>query len=571
MKKIYAYFIIWIPLFILFGFVQDAGYVTDYIGWQERVSQGGFLGALHTYDYPAQLQGYTLLMWLTEQLRSSSTWLVHALTISIYAGGALLLKTLIERVLQDHESQNYLWAGWLAAALFALAPGNTEILIWRVCLHYLVSIVVWLSSLLLLRTYLSAGKKSNLYWAMAIQVIGLFSLELAYALPIAIFGWTFYYVFFLKIGTWKRASVAALGAIILVMLHLLLTYIVQGAWIGHYGADVATSQPLSEIIAAPWRWIMRSAFHYRFWPNALKKGLTSYLGNPVISLTLYAIVALGLGLAIRNWSRLRKTHRAPRPSNALLLWVFLAGAGTAAISQLYFYDFFLVENDRLGALPIVFVAAFTATLATLIPKRLGITLGIIATIISGAVQVHTINVWAESQQTITNLCSSYSASINDAIGRNKKPERVYLLGYARSYQGAKMLADDRPDHSALSGYLSSSISAPYTGMQEGIELVDVSQFHQLSLTDKYKARWEDGKLYVALNAPGSWMMQNDLGISSRYNETYGYDLKVEQYRIVLSWETPPEKNTIFLYQVDNQFIELPYEGLNLTIPVETPQ
>ena len=558
MKK--EYISIWILLFLLFGFVHNAGYVTDYIGWQERVIEGGFWGALHTYDYPAQLQGYALMMWLTEHMRSISPWLVHASSISLYAGGTLLLKNLVQSVLFDHGSKNHLWAGWLAAGLFALSPSNTEIVIWRVCPHYLISIIVWISSLLLLRTYLNSGKNSSLYWALGVQVIGLFSLELAYALPIAVLGWTTYYVFFLKTGTWRRAFIATLGAISLVALHLLLTKIVQGTWIGHYGADVATSQPLSEIIAAPWRWIMRSGFHYRFWSRAWKKGLTSYLGNPAVSLALYLIVALALSLAVKSWSRLRKTNQLPSTWTALLLWVFLAGAGTAAISQLYFYDHFPIENDRLGTLSIVFVAALIATLAASMPKKLGKPLGIIVIAISCIIQFRAINSWAESQHIITSLASSYTDRINEAIKLNKKPEQVYLIGYARSFKGVQMLADYRPGFSALAGYLSSSVSFPNTGMQQGVELVDVSQFHQLALTDKYKARWEDGKMYVALNAPGSWMMQKDLGVKNRFVEKYGYDLKVEEYRIVLSWETPPKKNTIFLYQEFDHFVRLPYKG-----------
>ncbi len=558
MKK--EYFLFYILLFILFGFVQDAGYVTDYLGWQERVLNGGFQGALHTYDYPAQLQGYALLMWFIEHLRSISSWLVHAFTITLYAGAALLIKTLVQLVLFDHGSKNYAWAGWVAAGLFALSPANTEIVIWRVCPHYLVSILVWLSSLLLIRSYLQSDKISWLYLALFIQVIGLFSLELAYALPIAILGFTSYYVFFLSLGTWKKAIGVTLGSIALVAFHLILTKLVQGSWIGHYGAEVATSQPLTEIIAAPWRWMMRSGFHYRFWARAWKKGLTAHLGNPIVSVALYSIVALALSIAIKRWSSLRKTYQSPPTRTALLLWLFMAGAGTAAISQMYFYDFFPVENDRLGTLAVVFIAAFIATISALLPKKMGITLGIVAITISAIIQFRTIDSWRESQRILTSLTASYSSIIDDATKKSGAPERAYLLGYARSYKGVQMIADHRPDFSALAGYLSSSVSAPFTVDRQEIELIDITQFHQLALTDKYKARWENDELYVALDAPGSWMMQNDLGVKNISNTRYGYDMKVEEYRIVLSWKNPPKKNTVFLYQEFDHFVRLPYVG-----------
>ncbi|MFK8055815.1 MAG: hypothetical protein AB8F78_06815 [Saprospiraceae bacterium] len=557
MWKLYALF--WIILFVVFGLVQDAGYVTDYLGWQARVQEGGLQGALHTYDYPAQLQGYALLMWLIEQLRGVSTWLVHAFNVSLFAGGATLLFELVQKVLHDHNNPNSTLAAGLAAMLYVFSPTNTEIMIWRVCPHYFVSILVWLGTLLLLRSYVREGSKKHLASAMALQTVGLFCLELAYALPIAVFGWVAYYYFFLRSGSTRRAALAFGSSVALVALHLMLTKLVQGAWIGHYGADVATSQPLSEIIAAPWRWISRAGLQYRFWATPWKKWLTAALGNPVVSLALYGFVALLTGRAIQLWLRFRKTRQTPPAWTPLLLWVFLAGAGTAAVSQLYYFDQFIVDTDRFGALAVVFTTALIATGLSLIRKRALLTaLAIPIILVNSLIFAKNLYTWTSSQAVLTGLSSSFSKILKEADLQKETPTTVYLLGYARTFNGVHLLGDNREGQSALAGHLASSVSGNDQLSQDQISFVDIAQFHQLSVTDSIKPRWENGKLIVVLDAPGSWLMYKDLGVKNRRDEDNQLDVHVGKWSIQVTWDSPPPANTIFLYQASDHFVRLPY-------------
>lgn len=548
----------WITLFVVYGFVQDAGYVTDYIGWQLRVSEGGLAGALHTYDYPAQLQGYAVLMWLVEQLRSVSTWLVHVFNTTLYAGATVLLYQLVLKVLDDHKHPTSAYAAGIAAFLFALSPSNTEIMVWRVCQHYLVSLLVWLGTLLLIRLFLQKNKTTYLTSAVLLQTLGLFCLELAYALPIAVLGWVCYYVFFLRSGTWKKALLAFGTSIGLVILHLLLTKYVQGSWIGHYGAEVATSQTFSEIISAPWRWISRAVLHYRFWPTEWRYGLTETLGNPLISLLLYGIVGLTLGRAIQVWLRLRGTMKAPPIWTSLLLWVFLAGAGAAAVSQLYYFDLLLVNNDRLGALTILFSVAFIGTLLSMLPKKLIMIAALPIILVNGYTHAIALNAWSSSQLVLTELTSSVTNVLAKAETTANTRLTVYLLGYSQSFKGVHLLGDVRENQSALSSYLHNPVSGVAKSITENVDFIDLSQFHQMELSDKVNARWQNESLIVALDAPGSWLMHNDRGIKSRRDDTRNFDLKVNEWNIQIYWDKAPPLQTIFLYQEDNKFIQLPY-------------
>jgi len=552
------FILVWLILFVVYGFVQDAGYVTDYLGWQNRVAEGGLSGVFHTYDYPAQLQGYAFLMWLVEQMRSVSTWLVHAFNVTLFAGATVLLYQLVQKVLDDHLHPTSVYAAGIAAFLFALSPTNTEIMVWRVCQHYLVSLLVWLGTLLLLRLYLKNNTTKHLAWALLLQIVGLFCLELAYALPIAVLGLVCYYVFFLKAGTWKRAMLAFTTAAGLFILHLVLTRIVQGAWIGHYGADVATSQPISEIIAAPWRWILRAMLHYRFWPNDLRYGLTALLGNPVVSLSLYAIVAAALGRAVRIWMHLRKTAQAPPVWISLVLWIFLAGAGTAAVSQLYFLDLLLVSNDRLGALTILFVVAFIGTALSMLPRKLIMVVALPIILVNGFTHAIALSAWSSSQYILSELVSSVSDVLAEAEPTNNSKQTVYLLGYSRTFKGIDLLGDFREGHSALASYLASPVSGIDSSITSRIDFIDLAQFHQKNLSDKLKARWQKGSLIVALDARGSWLMYRDRGIKDRRDNTYNFDLKVNEWNVQIDWDKPPSLNSIFLYQENNRFVQLPY-------------
>jgi len=556
MWKQYALY--WLLFFILFGFVQDAGYVTDYLGWQTRVVEGGFLGAFHSYDYPAQLQGYAIMMWLIEELRSISTWLVHGLNVTLYVSCSFLLYQLVKQTLELHSANRANFAGQLAAGLFLLSPTNTEILIWRVCPHYLVSIIIWIGTLLLLKRYFGAKSNKPLWGALGLQLIGIFSLELAYALPIAIAGWACYLVFFNKTGSWRKALISFGTSTCLIVFHLLLTKAVQGTWIGHYGAEVATAQSFSEIIASPWRWIARAGVHYRFWSNELRFGVTKTIGEPIVSIMLYCAVLILLLKAVREWILQRNSDNTPPVWFALILWIFLAGAGTAAVSQLYYYDMLLVDTDRFGALTVLFTAAFIATLVSLSSIRASLFLGLVLISISGFLQWKTINNWAISQEILSSLSTSFSDVLAKAEQQGEHPEKVYLLGYARSYKGIHLLGDSRNNHSAFAGHLSSTVSEKQFNFNGDIKLIDISQFHQLDLLNKLNAEWGNERLYISLDAHGSWMTHNDLGITNRRNDMHGFRVLVEEYNIQIIWDTPPSSNTIFLYQINDKFVRLPY-------------
>ncbi len=527
---------------VVYAGLVDAGYVEDYINWSVRVDAGGFAGAWHAYDYAGHLELYALMMWLTVWLRSGSEWLVFGLTGLAFVGAAILLARLITQVLGREGIAAPAVFGMLGALLWTVSPTNTEVLVWRVCLHYVVSAIIWFTTLLSTFAYLRDGKRRHLATVGLLALVGVFSLELGYGLPLALAGGGLWAKWRYGDGTWTQVVWPPLLAAGAIAIHLTLTKLTMGAWIGHYGSDAVTALPATEVLAAPWRWAARTGLHYRLWTYSLVVKITAWLAKPLVLLILYGLSAGAAGLAVLA----AQLHRGA-PWVMLLLWLWLMGAATAVIAPLFFYDLLWVSGDRLGFLPGAFVAAGLASACALLPRRLGVAIGAGLVVLSLVFIRKPLTAWHLSADLETGLLNSYRAEVGTSTGP------VYLLGYATNAIGAPVFANFRSNRVNIA---SQQKTLERRALPE--QPFELAQFNAGSVLDTVYAEWGNKKLYVSLKSAGGWWWRGRFGLTDFSDERGGFALSLKEYHYEVVWDTPPPPNAIFLYQTGLHFTRLPY-------------
>ena len=502
-------------LFAIYGPLARAGFVVDYIGWKERVEAGGFVGALTTYGFPAHLPLYALFMWGFEKLRLVSPWLVEA-TLCLLGGiAAASLARLVATEVARCGSTAPLLTGVLAGLLWAVAPGGTELFVLKVCPHYLLSGIYWTAGLYHFGRYLDRARRRDLVLVLVLQALGLVSLELAYGYPLALvaFGLWRLAVPAAHRPAWRRLAVAVLGSLGLVALHLAATRLTYGAWVGHYGAEVATALPVAEVLAAPWRWLARALLYARYWSYDARVALASALATPVCLLALYAAAALAAAVVARQRIRGRRSA-----SHAVVLWGALAGIAAAPVAPMYFFDLQWVEGDRLGALLTMFAVAAASTALGLLGRG-GLLVGGGALLTcSGYLLSGPWRAWATADSVIDGLAASARAWRE----ANPHPDTVLLVGYVGNVRGAYALSDLQPRRSGLGSHLEA-----FYGEVDWPYFIEVAQFNQQTLADSVNQEWGNDRLYVSLGAPGAWWWRKQLGLTS-YADTV-HRLRVDKY------------------------------------------
>ena len=531
---------------VVYAGTLEAGYTVDYLGWYERVRAGGFAGAWSAYDYAARLEGYALLMWATVRLAAWSPLLVYGLAVGLYASAAASLAQFAETLFRAERVPRSGLYATVAGLLWLLSPVNTELIVVRVAPHYSVSALAWCAALLAAWGYLRTGARRYLLTAVGVHALSSFFLEFAYVLPLALVGLTAYARLRFGHGVGTGRPWGLLGASILVVAgHLLLTRVTLGAWIGHYGAEVATAQPISETLAGPWRYLGRHLLLSRSWSWELRSGFNAWLASTPSLLLTYGAAAVAAFAALLTW---RRGRDEAHPAWQLAVWLWLAGCGAAAVSQLYYFDLLSVHTDRMGALTGLFAAGGFAFACALLPRLLGLTLAGLA--LGGSVLLlrEPLQLWRLN----ATLAERGVASLAREAAGHTGP--VYLIGYPSTAGGSWLFLDLDPHRAGLGTH--ADILHPEVAPRGPV--YEIAQYNQQALTDSVSASWRDGHLHVSLHAPGAWWQRDDRGLTPYRNTVAGYRLEMHDWHFEVHFDRPPPRDAVFLYQRGPALRRLPY-------------
>ena len=509
-QRKYVFSFYTITICFVYWFCRNAGFVTDYIDFEQNYEKCGFIhysdcAGLKNFRYLQHAFSYTLFKTV-----GSGHWLWWFLYSSMHALAGYLGFCVLVKLFNKFEIKNAHLIAFISAGLFLISPYQTETLVWRVCIQYIV-VQICLFAIILL--FLNEEiKQSFLYpcFAWLLFLIALFSIEQAVIIPVIIIAM----FIFLKIG--NKASIKystlfyfTIPAFISIAGFFLLSKIVNGQWITHYGSSAFNHFISIETGAKFYAYFFKHIFLLRQFDFDTQQKIYHYLELPFVFFILTCFLLLFCFYALYRYKKGNNNY------GILLLLLLLYFMAQAPVIQLYFSTLLYVEGDRLGYISSFFIFAFIAVL--LFNNRFYflkiILLGIILANIFYLAKM--INYWRRSEQMMHQYLENYNFNF-------KPTDSVFILGVPDNYKGIYSMR-------TFDNYSGLQMALKYRAKRNTSEYMkEVVQFNQNSFEDGLKVKKEnDSTLYVDFSQYGSWFWRNAIGAQD--TSTPNYDFKLEKW------------------------------------------
>ncbi|TNE52595.1 MAG: hypothetical protein EP344_15630 [Bacteroidetes bacterium] len=532
---------LWLVLFsaaalLLYWPTRNAGFVMDWLGWQYAYNKGGWAGVPGSFGYPGlhpvlHLGNYTLY-WLFGA--NSPVWyLCFALLHGLNAG---LLFRLVQRLPLQVPPGQQLYSGLVAGVLFLVSPYAAEVVVWRVCLHYLLAMTFALLALHQTLSYLNDQKRHRLWWVHGLVFVGLFTFEWSLVIPVLVLLLVLVYSFS---GNTTLALPKALVRIFLPqagmwVMYFLLNKIRLGDWVGHYGSDTHLNVQPRFMLANILRYVVKQFGFARHWDHAAKSQVFEALGSGWPLLLGVGI----LGVLAAGWLlRFRQVSPRLQWAGAAAGWFLIA---LLPVSNLFFYYLQFSENDRYGYFASGFGWISVALLLSFLPKIPARLLAIGSIALSLHLLLGMNRYWTYSEDLYDSLVQDF---------RWYDRDEVIILASPDNYKGVFMFR----------------IIGQLNGFNEALELRRGKPFKgkmweaaQFNINEpNYRLAVEPdsaGLLYkVQFMQDGNWWWQNGVGATDYSTDRYVFRNKDWHMEVELNGKS---SKTTVIYPCGGQWFEV---------------
>ncbi|MBK7870654.1 MAG: hypothetical protein IPJ74_08215 [Saprospiraceae bacterium] len=509
------------------------GFVTDFIGWQARFDHATFIDILYNFSVPSLHQFSNLFFFLLYKWFDTSGLGWYLIFTSAHAINGFLLFRFSKILLDRFQSKHADFIAIGAAFIFLLSPYQTEAVVWKVCLNYLLVGMLMLSVLTRTLEWLENNKKRDLYLIYLFYLLSLFTLELSLMLPIISTTLLLFWTFsknenaLLK----NRFLHLVLPQFAFICVYFLLNRLSFGSWIGHYGAETHLKFPLFDIFGNYFRYLTKYFLFTRYFEHPVKEAI--FLAFSKKNILIPAVIGGFLTLIFYILFFKRLSLRLRVGGWALLTFFILL----TPIINLYFYYLLHVENDRYGYVASLFFALFLAIFISFLPKWGRFAALSIWLIISGFYLQKTNQFWSESTHIYNNLLNSFQWHNQDT---------AYILNIPDNYNGVLMFRDLSGKDRAFEDALQYIRRKPYHG-----KLYEVAQYNMTTPNDGVNVQRDStGTIITTFNQWGTWWWWRGLGAGQYEKEHYTFETKGQSYE--LRFKQKPD-NGVFIYQIGDKW------------------
>lgn len=518
----------------LYRNTYNAGLVFDFNGWALKYEQGNFIDALKCFGYPGlhqveQVTFYTLykLFGFNGKLWYVLFSVLHAL---VAGQGYLLIKSLLSNSKNNKEG-----IAFFASLLFLINPLTSDVVVSKVTIHYLLSALFIFSCLRFYLKYEANKRNKNLIFSLLFFVLALFSLEIAYAVPIAVL---FIYLiqnnFKFQFKTFKTPVVYFVILISFLFLHK----VVIGSFIGHYGADTHTKFDLAQLTANLFGYVSGYLFFYDFWSFNLKNKTYDLVYN-FWYLIAFIVVLVGIVIA------LSKIYLNTFIKNVLV------NLGLFIIFLLPILNLFLVrlypnEADRYGYLASIFIYALLSyTIYHFLSKKIAVSLLTFFAFISIWFTVGNIKNYELSGDITHNL-------MNDFRWQDKS--KIYILVQPENVNGVRMFTSvtDNFSEYTLSLFLEKGVD-----VREKTELIYEMNVNKIEDSIKLNVL-SPTHLHVEIGDWGTWFWKYHNGATSFSSQDYYTEVSNDGLAFDVHFKKPLNANEVVIYYSKGKWTEVKF-------------
>ncbi len=516
---------------LLYHPTWNAGFVTDFTGLQSRLEGSSAQGILNSFGFPANQQFLNAILFLFYEAFGIRPLPWYLLFTGLHAGNGLLVFGFGRALFRQFDLSQAGNIAFIGALFFLLSPYQSEVVTWRVCLNFLLSTALISGALWLTLRWWNGGNWKQLWAIHGLFILGLFTFELAMALPFMSLALLLLLPSREKAGQGLKKLFAVQAA--LLGGYLLLNRWTIGGWVGHYGAEVHLRFELGDILSNYLLYGAKLLAFTRYFPHPIKEGLAAWLKTPELLYPLSIVLGGALILALAWFRRWRGRWQA----SLLLILLFILALAPAI--NLYFNYLLHIENDRYGYLASVFFfLALSGTLAAL-PRPVYYPLAVGFIVISSLLLWRTNQYWATSTKIYYSLLEGfnwYGAPM------------VYLLNLPDNYQGAVLFRDYSGQGQSFPDALKYIKRQPYEG-----KLFEVAQYNMAKPENGVSVQRDTtGQIKVEFLQWGTWWWRNGIGMGGGY-ETEAYSVTSHGKFYLLDFKEQLAEEAVFLYQIGGEW------------------
>ena len=505
-----------------------SGFVYDFLGWQKEYAQGSFINILDCFGYNGNHQFLHFIFYSFYKIFQIQGFPWYLFFSALHAfNGYLLYKLILSLSRQWGLSIQPLLA-FFAVLIFLIHPYSVEPVVWKVCVHYLISLMAVLSILILFIRYIEFNNNKSLLWAAVIYLLSLFSLEISFMTPLAVTlaGLITWWISNNKNIIIKKAVLFAGSIWGLLGAYLLFNKITLGNVVGHYGNDIHLNFDLLGMASTEFKYVVKHLFFARFYSFKAKGILfDQLLSNPEL---VFLGICILLSLIILYFIKIQKVN----PKWHLVTFGFIASLlYVLPVSNMYFLHLHIGMNDRYSYIPIAFLMMAIAGLLSNFPAWLKYSIPGLLFVISIYFQQKTIGYWRQSTKILQSLKEDF---------RWHDAPYVFILNSPDNYKGIVM-ASIINEPTGIDELLDYQTEQPFDG-----KMWDVFQFNMNSPDDGVNVEQTGPmQIKVTFNQWGNWWHRNGIGGSSYENEYY--KAETLDYPYSLTFKQFPE-GSVIIYQ-----------------------
>jgi hypothetical protein len=528
-------FLFYLLLVLIFYFpTRQAGFVTDFYGWQEKFIDGSFKDVLHTFGWHANQQVSVFFFYILYSLFDVNGWGWYLTFSLLHALNGWMCYELFRRLFVKFSLKNSSVCAFIGTLLFLFSPYQAEVLVWRVCIHYLLSAFCILFVLSQTVNFLETGNKKYLWWIQGVFFISLFTLEITLITPVLII----VFVLFWNTTVEKRTplnslAILAIPQFLFIGSYFLLNKLLLGEWVGHYGAATHFNISFHDIFSNYFRYFIKYLFFTRYFDHPVKMKIFGVAEN---SVGIYLLLTLFVLLFITGIVFYRRLSKRLRMAGLSLLLFF---AALTPVITLYMVTLMYGENDRYGYLASIFFWMMISVLLGGLSRKFYYPLATILLGVSVFLLLKTNNWWAEDSRI-------YNSLLNDFRWYDK--DEVIVLNIPDNYRGLYMFRIYN-EPSGLKEGLEFIRKKPFNG-----EMHEVTQWNMMNPGEGVSVVADSiNHLTVTLNQWGNWWWWEGIGNSDYENEKYKVRFDGNSYHLQLK---SLKQNHAIIYQVGDKWKEI---------------
>jgi len=495
--------------YILYAPTIGAGFVTDFVGFLQRVEEHGPGGFINSFGFPALQPVLNAFLITFYQLFELNGWGWFFIFSGLHGLNAFLVFKLAHRLSKIHLNDENIFWPIIAGLIFLCSPYQSEAVVWKVCFNFLFSSFLMLSIFHLLLNYLQSNKGKWIYYSIGLYFFALLTFELPLILPLLLMAYIFIFYPNKCLQISKRFI---LPLLVLIGLYLIGNKLILSDWVGHYGADTHLNVDIEMMSQNVWKYTAKHLGFVRFYPHKYKQAIFGFFSGTNLSLWY---LLLGIGLLVIGYWRRKKWSSSHKLIGFSMLSFYIA---LVPILNLFFYSLMYLENDRYGYFPSAFLALSLIFIFRLLPKSIGIGLATLYLLFSVHFLVKMNGLWASSNRVVQGLFESYEW---------EKEEEVYLLNLPANMHGVYMFGDHTGNHQAFTpSLIHLANKKPIGSVQEIIQ-------YNLTKEDNYASATQDslGNINLELSHWGSWWWRKNLKNKAYENETYSVKFSGRKYHL----------------------------------------